>query len=169
MKVISPATSPESNINVLTYMKNNIPFSLVVVLSMLNQYVFETMECSLENKIAAVATYAALSVFDVFWTVHHCKIDFTHNYPHTGTKWMNYAAVRAFTSLLSMFAFNYFVHKGAPFNCFFPYNPIVSNIMFYLSFLTVLSVSLTEHCFWKRLSQPLLNSNYFGSLGSGSV
>jgi hypothetical protein len=97
MQVIPPATDPDSNVNILHYMKNNIPFSLVVVLSMLNQYVFEDMDCTTENETAAITTYSALTVFDIVWTVQYCRVDFLHNYPHRS--WIKYATIRACTSV----------------------------------------------------------------------
>lgn len=135
-------------------MHNNIPLGIVVVISMLNQYVFESMECSTDNRVAIAFIYAVLAIFDVYWTVLHCKSDFQVNYPHSGQRWVRYAIIRTLTSLLSMFSFSYFIHKGVPFNCFYEYSRTFANVMFYLSFLIVMTVSYTEHYYWKRL--PIL-------------
>lgn len=154
---IPPATNADSQLNIIHYMRNNVPLSLVVVLSMLNQYVFEDMACTMSDKVNIAWIYFVLVIFDVYWTIIHCKNDFEINYPHTGTRWTRYAAIRVSTSLVSMFSFSYFVHKGVPFNCFYPYDNTFANIMFYLSFLLVTAVSCAEHYYWKKL--PILMFN----------
>jgi len=156
MKVIAPASDPDSNVNNIHYMRNNIPFSMVMVMAMLNQYSFTDMNCTPANKAIVISTFLLLTVIDVVWTVYHCKIDFTVNYPHTGHKWIKYAVIRSATSVLAFYSVNYFIHLGAPFNCFFPYNAVMANVMFYLCFLTVSTVSFIEHYYWKKLSIPLL-------------
>lgn len=112
MQTIPPATDTDSSLNIVHYMRNNVPLGLVIVISMFNQYLFENMECTTDNKVAIAFIYVLLAAFDVYWTVLHCKNDFQVNYPHSGQRWIRYAIIRAFTSLLSMFSFSYFVHKG---------------------------------------------------------
>jgi len=160
MKVLSPATEPDSHVNILQYMRNNVPFSMVMAMAMLNQYSFTDMECTSANKAMVIFAFLFLTVIDIVWTVYHCKIDFTMNYPHTGRKWTKYAIVRSVTSVLAFYSVNYFIHLGVPFNCFFPYDVIRANAMLYLSFLTVATVSFIEHYYWKKLTIPLLAEMY---------
>lgn len=158
---IAPATDPESSLNIMHYMRNNVPFTIVVVLAMLNQYAFEDMDCTPGNKALIVMTFISLTVADIVWTVYHCKVDFTHNYPQSGTKWRRYAVIRSVTSVLTFYSLNYFIHKGVPFNCFFSYNEVAANIMFYLAFLTVATVSYVEHYYWKQLVIPLITDSTY--------
>lgn len=156
MKAIAPATEPDSQVNIMHYMRNNIPFTIVIALAMLNQYAFNDITCTTSNKVAIIISFITLTFIDVVWTVYHCKVDFTVNYPHSGNRWKKYAIVRSLTSLLSFYSLNYFIHQGVPFNCFFDYSIIAANIMLYLSFATVATVSYVEHYYWKKLSIPLL-------------
>lgn len=151
MLVIPPATQSDSNLNVVHYMRTNVPFFLVTVLSMLNQYSFENMECTAENKTLVIVTYIIITLIDVVWTVLHCKHDFLINYPHTGDMWVHYAILKTSGSVLSLFSVNYFVHKGIPFNCFVDYDPVMSNTLFYLSFAIVTLIGYFEHYYWKRI------------------
>jgi hypothetical protein len=155
-QVLSPATEPDSNINIAHYMRNNVPFTIVVVLAMLNQYTFEDIECTQGNQAAIIISFILLTIIDVVWTTYHCKIDFIYNYPYSGSQWKKYAVIRSLTSILAFYSLNYFIHKGTPFNCFFSYNAVAANVMFYLSFLTVATVSYVEHYYWKKLEIPLI-------------
>lgn len=156
LKTISPATEADSKVNIIHYMRNNVPFTIVVVMAMLNQYAFSDITCTPGNKVGIILTFLFLAVIDVIWTVYHCKVDFTINYPNSGKKWIKYATIRSLTSLLAFFSFNYFIHQGTPFNCFFSYNAIAANVILYLSFLTIATVSYIEHYYWKKLTIPLL-------------
>lgn len=156
MLVLSPSSEPDSHVNIIQYMRNNIPFTMVMAMAMLNQYSFTNMECTQVNKAGIILAFLLLTIIDVVWTVYHCKIDFTVNYPHTGNKWVKYATIRSLTSVLAFYSVNYFIHLGDPFNCFFPYNVASANVMLYLSFLTVATVSYIEHYYWKKLTIPLL-------------
>lgn len=155
-KVISPATEPDSNVNIMHYMRNNVPFTIVMMLAMLNQYAFVDIECTASNKAGIILAFLFLTIFDIVWTIYHCKVDFTINYPHTGRQWVKYACIRSFTSVLAFYSVNYFIHRGVPFNCFFPYSVVASNVMLYFSFITIATVSYIEHYYWKKLSIPIL-------------
>jgi hypothetical protein len=156
LKAIAPATEPDSHVNIINYMRNNIPFTIVMAMAMVNKYAFNNIVCTDGMHVGIFFTFLILSTLDVVWTVYHCKVDFTVNYPHSMNQWRKYAIVRSSTSLLAFFSINYFVHKGVPFNCFFGYNSVAANVILYLSFATVATVSYIEHYYWKKLPIPLL-------------
>lgn len=156
MNTIAPSSDPKSTLNIVHYMRNNIPFTIVITMAMLNQYVFEDIICTRSAKAGIILTFIFLTVMDVMWTVYHCHVDFAIYYPHTGNKWKKYALARSITSILSFYSLNYFIHRGTPFNCFFDYNEVTANVVLYLSFLLIATVSYAEHFYWKKLSIPLL-------------
>jgi hypothetical protein len=125
-----------------------------MAMAMLNQYAFTDIECTPGNKIAIILTFIVLAILDAVWNIYHCKVDFTINYPHSGHRWIRYAIVRSLTSLLAFFSVNYFIHQGVPFTCFFPYDAVIGNIVLYLSFATIATVSYVEHYYWKKLTIP---------------
>jgi hypothetical protein len=152
LNVIAPGTDRNSKLNILHYMRNNIPFAVVIAMSLLNQYV--RWECTPMHQTLIIITFTVLTVADVIWTAYHCKVDFTYNYPHIGSRWKRYAVVRSLTSVLSFYSVNYFVHQGIPFNCFFPYNVVASNILLYVSFVVISVISYIEHYYWKNNGPP---------------
>lgn len=159
LRTIAPAQDPDSSINIMHYMRNNVPFIMIMTMAMLNQYAFGSMDCTAGNKAGIILVFAVLTVVDVLWTVYHCHVDFTVNYPDSGSKWKRYAAIRAATSVLAMYSLNYFIHQGVPFNCFFGYDVVAANVVLYLSFATIATVSYIEHYYWKKLSIPLMPDN----------
>lgn len=156
VKAIAPASEPDSHVNIVHYMRNNVPFTIVMAMAMLNQYAFNDVACTDGSRAGIFLTFLTLATLDVVWTIYHCKVDFTVNYPNSGTKWRKYAFVRSLTSLLAFFSINYFIHQGVPFNCFFNYNAVAANIVLYLSFVAVATTSYIEHYYWKKLTIPLL-------------
>lgn len=143
-------------------MRHRVPIAVITVLTMLNHYYFSDLdpyECqkSSQKKALIITAFIILGLFDLVWTVKQCQLDFITNYPYTGIKWMYYAAVQGFTSLLSFYSVNYYLHKGVPFNCFFEYNQVKAEVFFYLSFLFIAGVSYLEHYYWKKLNTRLFS------------
>uniref|UniRef100_A0A6C0J6X6 Uncharacterized protein n=1 Tax=viral metagenome TaxID=1070528 RepID=A0A6C0J6X6_9ZZZZ len=146
IKVIMSTT-----IQIIKYIHNNIPISVLIGMSMMNRYVFEGTTCSKALKNSAIITFIVLSILNFIWTAVRCKHDFLLNYPHTGNKWKNYAVLQCIISMLSFFSLNYYIHKGVPFNCFIPYNKTLADTLFYLSFSVIITISYVEHISWKKI------------------
>jgi hypothetical protein len=141
----------DESINILKYMHNNIPTAVIIVMTMLNRYAFENVPCNTNSKFGIILVFILLTIINFIWTTIRSKNDFTTNYPHTGNRWKYYALWQCITSILSFYSLNYYIHKGVPFNCFFSYNEIAAEIMFYLSFLVITTISYLEHYHWKKI------------------
>lgn len=151
MQPYAPATTEQSNVNIIQYMRHNIPVAILIVMVMLNRYLFEDIKCTSSAKVTIAITFLSLTVIDCIWTTVKCKVDFTQNYPHTGRKWIKYAIIQCCCSLISFYSLNYYIHKGVPFNCYFNYNEVAAELMFYMSFLFISLISYIEHAHWKAL------------------
>jgi len=149
-----------TTIQIIKYVHNNIPISVLIGMTMMNRYVFEGSNCSREIKNSAIITFIVLSILNFIWTAVHTKHDFLLNYPHTGNKWRTYAVIQCLISLLSFFSLNYYIHKGVPFNCFTPYDKTVADTLFYLSFSTIITTSYVEHIYWKKLPGVIFQDDY---------
>ena len=160
MSVHPPANNPDSPLNILAYMKHNIPVCVLLVLTALNKYAFTDMECTGGNKALVIVSYVWLTTCDLVWTVFHCRADYRHNYPAKYNNWHIYAMVRCGTSVLSMYSLTYYIHDGDPFNCFITYNRVTAEVLFYLSFLTIFIVSYLEHMYWKKLDSDDLTQSF---------
>ena len=141
---------------IIEYMHNNVPIAVLIGMSMVNRYVFEGIECSNTSKGAAVIIFLVFTSLNIVWTLIRSKHDFTTNYPHTGNNWMKYAWLQCLVSTLSFFSFDYYIHKGEPFNCLAKYNERVAEAMFYVSFTAIAFISYVEHSRWKKLPINIL-------------
>jgi len=137
--------------NIIQYMHNNTPTAVLIAMTMMNRYVFENIDCSAGNQVGIIIVFIILTVLNFAWTIVRSKHDFTVNYPHTDNQWKTYAGWQCLTSILSFYSLNYYIHKGVPFNCFFQYNEIAAEMLFYLSFAVIATISYIEHTKWKKL------------------
>lgn len=149
-----PASSNDSNLNIIHYMKSNVPVSVLFIMTILNRYFFDNDTCSSGMKAGVIITFTILGIFNIIWTAWHCRIDYIHNYPESRSHWKYYAATQAIVSTIAFYSVDYYLHKGLPFNCFFQYNQVASEIMFYLSCTAIVGISYLEHTVWKKLQTP---------------
>lgn len=138
---------------IVTYMHNNIPVAVLIVMTMLNRYIFEKTSC---NRLAISFTFLFLTLMNCIWVVVRSRSDFIQNYPHTGTQWKKYALCQCIISVISFYSLNYYTHKGVPFNCFFPYSELASELLFYTSFVLITLISYVEHYYWKKIPDESL-------------
>lgn len=141
----------ENTKKIVQYMHNNVPMAVLIAMTMMNRYVFENTTCSAGSKAGIIIVFIVLTILNFVWTIIRSQHDFTTNYPHTDNQWKIYAGWQCLSSVLTFYAFNYYIHKGIPFNCFFEYNEIAAELLFYLSFAIIATISYIEHSQWKKL------------------
>ena len=135
-------------------MRTNIPLAVLLIMTALDHYFFEHDVCTVHMKIGIVISFSMLGLFNILWTCWHCRVEYQHYYP--SQHWYQYAILQSIVSTFAFYTFNYYAHKGVPFNCFFPYNALASEITFYLSFLLIIIISTIEHRVWKKIPSTLL-------------
>ena len=163
MKVLPPAASPDSNWNVANYMHHNIPIAIILAQTAFNNEVFKKLdeECTSGDKAAIIVIFLFLTFMGLIWVIVKCRSDYIHNYPHAISGWRWYAAIQSVVMIISFYSINYYTHEGVPFNCFFEYNATASQIMFWMSFVLVATISYMEHAYWKKLNiiVPLMSEH----------
>lgn len=140
-------------------MHHNIPIAVLIVMSMLNRYVYENVRCKEVSESGIIVVYVIISVMNFIWVTVRSRHDFLINYPETGSKWKKYAFYQCMISILSLYSLNYYVNKGVPFNCFFAYNETLAETLFYLTFGIITTLSYIEHSVWKKLGSELLSDD----------
>ena len=137
-------------IMVIKYIHHNIPIFPLMVMTMLNHIVFENKtnekNCTDALKAGTVISFAALVMLNFVWIIICCDYDtlFTRN------NWRTYAWWRCIISIFTFYAFNNYINKGAPFNCFIEYSETLADTLFYISILIVINISCIEHMGWKK-------------------
>lgn len=136
---------------IVDYMHNNIPTAVFIVLSMFNRYLFDTKNCTDNRRIGILLVFTLLSIIDCVWTIYKTHRRYIRDHPRpVNHKWMHYAAIQCIVSVLSLFSLTYYLHDGVPFNCFFNYQPVSAEVLFYLSFAFIWLISWLEHYYWTK-------------------
>ena len=165
MKVLPPAQSKESQVNVISYMVRNVPVIVLLAQTALNNEAFRELgeECTPGAKAGIIVSFTVLTLVGLLWTVIQSRADYMHNYPHAQRNWGLYAAIQSVVMVWSFYSLNYYTHEGVPFNCFFQYNKTGAQVMFWLSFVLIGTISYMEHNYWKKLEVNLPLSESFGN------
>jgi hypothetical protein len=151
--------------NIFTYMRDNVPFLVIAILSVLNFYFFSGIQlpCSQEIRIGIIVSFSLLAALDVVLTTLSCRRVYCIDYPQYKTHWWRYALIEVIISLFSFFSLNYFIHQGVPFTCFYEFNSALAQSTFYIFLTLIAGLGYFKHKCWKKL--PIgINDNDYGQL-----
>lgn len=147
-----------TGLQVLTYMKKQVPVVTLTIQTLLVNYVYHQNECSTELKTSQIVSLVVLMILTGVITAFHSAEDYAKkNVIHEDEPL--YVCLQIVSSWLAFFSLSMFVFKGAAFSCFMTYDPIMSNVLFYLSCALIVTVGVVEHHFWPKLTRqsPILS------------
>ncbi len=131
------------NLTVLSYMKRQVPTFSLATWTLLNKYAFDETVCNKTIKILIPICYSLVIVMLIIWEAIYASHVFKKKLESKMTI-KQYVLLNCLSSIIAFVSLSYFLFNGQPFNCFFEYSKVISNIFLYMSFSFIFLVAYIE-------------------------
>ena len=147
--------------DIIVTMKKKIPILPLTIHFILVKSIYNDFNSN--NSIYRIAFwiyFPILCLLTCIWEGIHSYFRYIKIYPNrTNCEVASYTAISIFVSLWVFIATCYYIENGIPFSYLFPYNNIISSIVFFISYGLVSCISYVEHFIWSKISNNQVLDN----------